>query len=230
MGCYLLYTGVDWYGIHTAFITCVFIALGSTEATLRKGTLRIVGCLIGALLALFTIFFLIPHMETIASLVIVVACVSAIAGWVATGTERIAYAGLQMAFAFYYSLFPGFDGYAPDTDLTHLRDRVVGILLGLTVTALVFHYIWPEKENGDSELKRRGRSQTLQLCGRFIAKASARSDCLNSSPRSAPQVLIQGKRDDGYKGNQQVGPETPRIGGCLDHRNQAIEFCAIRFA
>ena len=146
MICYLLYTGVDWYGIHTAFITCVFIALGSTEATLRKGTLRIVGCVIGALLALITIVFLIPHMETIASLVIVVACVSAIAGWVATGTERISYAGLQMAFAFYYSLFPGFDGYAPDTDLTHLRDRVVGILLGLTVTALVFHYIWPERE------------------------------------------------------------------------------------
>lgn len=148
MICYLLYTGVDWYGIHTAFITCVFIALGSTEATLRKGTLRIVGCVIGALLALITIVFLIPHMETIASLVIVVACVSAIAGWVATGTERIAYAGLQMAFAFYYSLFPGFDGYAPDTDLTHLRDRVVGILLGLTVTALIFHYIWPERETG----------------------------------------------------------------------------------
>jgi len=68
-----------------------------------------------------------------------------IAGWVAAGTERIAYAGLQIAFAFYYSLFPS-DGYAPDTDLTHLRDRVVGILFGLAVTALVFHYIWPERE------------------------------------------------------------------------------------
>src|SRR6185369_5848684 len=145
MVCYLLYTGVDWYGIHTAFITCVFIALGSTEATLRKGTLRILGCIIGALLALITIVFLIPHMETIASLVIVVACVSAIAGWVATGTERISYAGLQMAFAFYYSLFPS-DGYVPDTDLTPLRDRVVGIILGLAVTAFVFNFLWPERE------------------------------------------------------------------------------------
>ncbi len=144
MICYLFYTAVDWFGIHTAFITCVFIALESTGATLRKGILRAVGCIIGGLAALFTIIFLIPHMETIASLVILIACFSAIAGWVSTGSERIAYGGLQMAFAFYYSLFPGFNGFAPDTDLHNVRDRVVGILLGLAVTAFVFHYLWPE--------------------------------------------------------------------------------------
>src|SRR5256714_991477 len=44
----------DWSGIHTAFITCTFIALESTEATLYKGTLRIVGCVIGGALALFS--------------------------------------------------------------------------------------------------------------------------------------------------------------------------------
>ena len=87
MICYILYCAVDWFGIHTAFITCVFIALESTGATLQKGVLRIVGCIIGGLLALFSIIFLILHMETIASLVILVACVSAIAGWVATGSE-----------------------------------------------------------------------------------------------------------------------------------------------
>lgn len=145
MFCYLLYTAVDWDGIHTAFITCVFISLESTGATLRKGVLRIAGCIIGGLVGLFTIIFLIPHMETIASLVILVACVSAIAGWVATGTERIAYAGLQIAFAFFYSIFPGFNGYAPDIDLHNVRNRVVGILLGSLVTTVVFHYIWPER-------------------------------------------------------------------------------------
>jgi uncharacterized membrane protein YccC len=145
MFCYVLYCGIDWSGIHTAFITCVFIALESTEATLRKGVLRAVGCIIGGLLALFSIVFLIPHMETITSLVILVACVSAIAGWVATGSERISYAGLQIAFAFFYALFPGFDGFAPSTDLHGVRDRVVGILLGLMVTALVFQYIWPDR-------------------------------------------------------------------------------------
>ena len=80
-------------------------------------------------------------MVTIASLVVVVACASAIAGWVATGSELISYAGLQIAFAFFYSVF---QGYAPDTDLDNVRDRVVGILFGLIVTGVVFAYIWPE--------------------------------------------------------------------------------------
>jgi multidrug resistance protein MdtO len=144
MFCYLLYTGLDWNGIHTAFVTCVFISLESICATLRKGVLRIAGCIIGGLLALFSIVYLIPQMVTIASLVVLVACVSAVAAWVATGTERIAYCGLQIAFAFYYGLFRSFGGYAPDTDLHNVRDRFVGILLGLVVTTLVFHYIWPE--------------------------------------------------------------------------------------
>src|SRR5437868_7137527 len=140
--CYILYSAIDWSGIHTAFITCTFIALESTEATLYKGTLRIVGCVIGGALALFSIVFLMPHMETIASLVVLVACAAAIAGWVATGSERISYAGLQIAFAFFYSVF---QGYAPDTDLDNVRNRVIGILLGLIVTGLVFQYIWPER-------------------------------------------------------------------------------------
>jgi uncharacterized membrane protein YccC len=142
MFCYIVYEGIHWSGIHTAFITCTFIALESTEATLYKGTLRFVGCVIGGALALFTIVFLMPHTETIASLVVVVAFACAIAGWVAAGSERISYAGLQMAFAFFYSIF---QGYAPDTDLDNVRNRVVGILFGLIVTGLVFHYIWPER-------------------------------------------------------------------------------------
>jgi uncharacterized membrane protein YccC len=147
MFCYIVYEAIDWSGIHTAFITCTFIALESTEATLYKGTLRFVGCVIGGALALFTIVFLMPHMETIASLVVVVAFACAIAGWVAAGSERISYAGLQMAFAFFYSIF---QGYAPDTDLDNVRNRVVGILFGLVVTGLVFHYIWPQwSERGE---------------------------------------------------------------------------------
>jgi uncharacterized membrane protein YccC len=142
MFCYIVYMAIDWSGIHTALITCTFIALESTGATLHKGVLRIGGCIIGGALALFTIVFLMPHMDTIASLVVVVACASAIAGWVAAGSELLSYGGLQIAFAFFYSVF---QGYAPDTDLDNVRNRVVGILFGLVVTGLVFRYIWPER-------------------------------------------------------------------------------------
>ena len=142
MLCYVFYSAIDWSGIHTALITCTFIALESTGATLHKGVLRIGGCVIGGALALFTIVFLMPHMDTIASLIVVVGCAAAIAGWVAAGSEMISYAGLQLAFAFFYSVF---QGYAPDTDLDNVRNRVVGILFGLIVTGLVFRYIWPER-------------------------------------------------------------------------------------
>src|SRR5437660_2957625 len=148
MFCYTVYEAIDWSGIHTAFITCTFIALESTEATLYKGTLRFVGCLIGGVLGLFSIVFLMPHMETIASLVVLVGCAAAIAGWVAAGSERICYSGLQLAFAFFYSVF---QGYAPDTDLDNVRNRVVGILFGLIVTGLVFQYIWPERARIESQ-------------------------------------------------------------------------------
>ena len=143
MTCYLVYTGLDWGwpGIHTAFITCCFIALENTGATMRKGWLRLIGCSIGGSLGFLVIIYLVPHMENIVSLVLLVAAVSALAGWIAAGSERISYAGLQMAFAFYMCIFQGF---VPDTDFDTIRDRLVGIILGITVSSIVFHFIWRE--------------------------------------------------------------------------------------
>jgi multidrug resistance protein MdtO len=145
MTCYFIYTGVDWSGIHTSFITCCFIALESTGASLRKGWLRLTGCLLGGGLGFLAILHLVPHMESIASLALLIAAVSTLAGWVAAGSERIAYAGLQIAFAFYLAIFQGF---APATDLDVIRDRIAGIILGIFVMSLVFRYLWPERVVG----------------------------------------------------------------------------------
>jgi len=142
MICYLLYTAVDWQGIRTSFITCVVIALGNTTgATIYKSWLRFGGCLAGGLFGYLALFLLIPNMVSITSLVLLTVAVSALAGWVAAGSERIAYAGLQFAFAFYLCIF---QGYAPEVDLTTARDRLVGIILGTIVSAVIFRYVWPE--------------------------------------------------------------------------------------
>jgi uncharacterized membrane protein YgaE (UPF0421/DUF939 family) len=141
MVCYLTYTAVDWAGIHTAFITCCFISLESNAATLRKGTLRLAGCAVGGIIGFFSILLLIPRMEGITSLALLIAAVTALAAWVAAGSERIAYAGLQIALAFYMCVLQGF---GPDTDFNKIRDRVVGILFGIAVTTLVFRYLWPD--------------------------------------------------------------------------------------
>jgi uncharacterized membrane protein YccC len=142
MVCYIVYTALDWPGIHTAFITCCFISLESIGATLHKGALRLAGCACGGLAGFLSIMFLVPHMESIVSLVLLIAAVSALAGWVAAGGEAIAYGGLQIALAFYLCILQGF---APDTDLDNIRDRLVGIILGIVVTTLVFRYLWPEE-------------------------------------------------------------------------------------
>jgi len=141
MFCYLVYTGLDWPGITTSFITCCFMALENTGATMRKGWLRLFGCLFGGLLGFLSIFFLIPQMDSIVSLVLLIAAGSAVLGWIATGGERIAYAGVQGAFAFYLCMFQGF---APEINFTIIRDRIVGIALGIFVTSIVFHFLWPE--------------------------------------------------------------------------------------
>ena len=180
MFCYIFYMAIDWSGIHTALITCTFIALESTGATLHKGVLRIGGCVIGGALALLTIVFLMPHMETIASLVVVVACASAIAAWVATGSELISYGGLQIAFAFFYSVF---QGYAPDTDLDNVRNRVIGILFGLIVTGLVFRYIWPER--------------TIDRLGAALRVALQQLTRLVEIPR--PETSIEAAKADAHR-------------------------------
>jgi multidrug resistance protein MdtO len=141
MICYIMYSALHWEGISTSFVTCCFIALGNTGATIYKSWLRFFGCLAGGLAGYLAIFLLIPHMVSITSLVLLTVAGSALAGWIASGTERISYAGLQFAFAFYLSIFQSFE---PEVNLTIIRDRLAGILLGTIVSAVIFRFVWPE--------------------------------------------------------------------------------------
>jgi multidrug resistance protein MdtO len=138
---YFIYTMLDWPGLRTSIVTCFFVALGSVGETVHKLVLRISGALIGGLIAGLCIVFVLPHMTDIGQLSLLIAIVAAGAGWVATSSELLSYAGLQIAFAFFLGVL---QDYAPATDLTVLRDRLVGILLGNVVMTLVFTLLWPE--------------------------------------------------------------------------------------
>ena len=140
MFCYFLYSLLDWSGIHTAFITCYIVSLGTTAETVEKLTLRIGGCLVGAVAGYGTMIFLIPDLTSITAMMVVVFAGALAAGYVSAGSERISYAGFQMAFAFFLCVI---QGSSPAFDLSTARDRVIGILIGNVVTYLLFTNLWP---------------------------------------------------------------------------------------
>src|SRR5437879_1350929 len=47
MLCYIVYTAVDWTGIHTCTITCVVVALSNSVSTIHRSLLRLLVALIG---------------------------------------------------------------------------------------------------------------------------------------------------------------------------------------
>ena len=140
MFCYVLYQQLDWQGIHTCFITCYMVSLNTTAETVEKSTLRIAGCLVGALLGTAAIVFVTPRLTSAGELMALVFAGAWLAAWVAMGSARISYAGMQIAFAFFLCVI---QGAAPAFDLTLARDRVIGILIGNVVIYLVFTRVWP---------------------------------------------------------------------------------------
>ncbi|MGF6959720.1 FUSC family protein [Paraburkholderia youngii] len=147
--CYVFYRAVQWPGIHTAMLTCFILALPSLGATSHKGLTRVVGCALGSVVALAAAVFIMPHLDTITGLLAITLPVVAIGAWIAAGSPRSNYIGVQFVFAFALSQLGRF---GPTTDLTEIRDRMIGILIGVGVSIAISTALWPERE-GDA-LKR----------------------------------------------------------------------------
>ena len=127
MFCYCLYMLLDWPGIHTCFITCYIVALTTAAEAVEKLTLRFLGCVLGAAAGIAAIVFVMPSLTSIGGLMGVVFAGAFASAWIAAGSPRIAYAGFQIAFAFFLCVL---QGPTPDFDMTIARDRVIGILFG----------------------------------------------------------------------------------------------------
>ena len=140
MTCYFIESLADWPAIGTCVPTCFVVALGTVGESLHKATLRIVGALLGGGLGLGAILLLMPRMTNLGDLFLLLAPVTLLAAWIACGTERIAYAGMQIGLAFYLVVL---HGTGPTVDLDPARDRVIGVLLGNIVIFVIFTTIWP---------------------------------------------------------------------------------------
>jgi multidrug resistance protein MdtO len=178
---YATYTLLDWPGLRTSVVTCFFVALSSLGETVHKLVLRISGAVIGGLIAGLCIVFVLPHLTDIGQLSLLIAAVSVGAAWVATSSELLSYAGLQIAFAFFLGVL---QGYAPATDLTVLRDRIAGILLGNIVITIVFSSLWPQSA-------RSGIRAALAEALRAIGAVIRRSPSVDEARTRAVQALVR---------------------------------------
>ena len=137
---YVIYEGAAWPGLSTALITCIVVAQSSLGASTKKSLLRIAGAILGGLLGLAVIVIAMPNMDRLPSLLLVVAPCIGLAAWIFTGSARISYAGFQTGLAFAVTAL---NDLGATTDLAPPRDRVVGILLGIVVSEVVYRLSGP---------------------------------------------------------------------------------------
>lgn len=138
MACYLFASLTDWSGIHTCMITCVVTALSRLDAQTPKQFQRLLGATLGGLLAMVAMVWLIPATNDLTSVLIIIGAGTAIAAWCTYGREKVSYVGQQMGLAFYLTILQ--DPHAT-TNLDPLRDRLVGIYLGILM--MRFFFIMP---------------------------------------------------------------------------------------
>lgn len=138
--CYMFYAAINWQGIHTAMVTCYVASMGTAGDTIHKLTLRITGCLIGAAIGVASIIYLMPQLESVGGLMVLMFLVALLAAWVTAGSEKVSYAGVQIALAFTLTVLQGF---GPTTDMDSARDRIIGILVGNFAVYLVSTLVWP---------------------------------------------------------------------------------------
>ncbi|WP_051979515.1 FUSC family protein [Edaphobacter aggregans] len=140
MTCYLIYSVLNWPGIHTALITCFIVSLGTVAESVEKLQLRILGCIVGTVAGLGVMIGIIPRTTDIGHLMVVVFAGAFIGAWIAAGSPRISYAGLQFAFAYFLCVI---QGSSPAFNMVVARDRVIGIFLGILVSYLISTRLWP---------------------------------------------------------------------------------------
>jgi multidrug resistance protein MdtO len=134
--CYFTYFVLDWRGLGTSVVTCVFTALSNAGTSRQKQVLRITGAIAGGVLfGIGSQVFILPNIDSITAFSLLFAAVTGVAAWFATSSQRLSYFGVQMALAFY---LVNLQEFTIQTSLTIARDRVLGVLLGLIAMWLVF--------------------------------------------------------------------------------------------
>ena len=140
--CYVIYNGLGWPGISTAFFTVYFTGLSTTGTSNRKLLIRIIGSTVGGMiLGIGCLVFVYPNLEGVQGFLLVIAALSFVGAWCAA-SPYYGYIGLQIVFSFNLLAF---ERLGAPNQMTPARDRLLGIALGFLVMFLIFHQVRPER-------------------------------------------------------------------------------------
>lgn len=171
MICYLIYLAADWQGIHTIMLSCLIVSQASLGATIQRGLLRAIGAAAGSLIALLMVILVMPHIDGIVGLLGMSLPVIALGAWIYAGSEKISYAGIQLMFTFSLALL---ETFGPTFEMVEIRDRIIGILLGVLIATLFHIFLWPEREG------QLFRSSVQQLLKALSSRITTRSPTAGS--------------------------------------------------
>ncbi len=199
MLCYVFYVSLDWPGLSTSITTCVLTALTTVGASRQKQLMRITGFVLGGVIAgIGAQIFILPSIDSIAGFTVLFATVTAVAAWVATASSRISYAGVQIAFSFYLIHLSDF---SIQTNLVIPRDRVLGVLLGVTMMWLVFERTFP-------------RSAADGMVRIFVVNIRLLADLVSSTPRAddpASILKVRRQREEIYRRFGEVNAQADAV-------------------
>ncbi len=156
--CYLIFTLSAYQGIYTSVVTCVVCSLSTIGASVQKGILRLAGSAVGGGLGVLTLMYIFPNLDSIGGFWFPFAAVTGLAAYVTFSGPSLSYCGYQIGLAFYKCVL---QSYGPYTELRVVRDRLVGILLGLAVFGLINSRLWPVKALETTRAKLASALQTL---------------------------------------------------------------------
>jgi multidrug resistance protein MdtO len=165
--CYVIFQALNWPAISTCVVTALICAQSSFGAGLRKSLLRLAGAVLGGLAAVATTVVLLPNMENAAAFIVVITILFFGAAWLTVGSSRVSYIGLQVGLVLSLVLLnqPG-----RAIDLTTAWDRILGVLIGITVMGSVDVLLWPNFAGAALGLRLTETARALAVVQRHIAK------------------------------------------------------------
>jgi len=171
--CYLIFTLAAYPTIYTSVITCIVCSLSTVGASLQKGILRFTGAAVGGALGVISLMYIFPHLDSLGGFWLPFGAVTALAGYVTFGSPRVSYCGFQIGLAFYKCVLQTYGTY---TELRVVRDRLVGVALGLVVFGVINNRLWPVTALGTLREK-------LASVLRALAQIAGLPDEENHAPR-----------------------------------------------